>query len=253
MANILITGSTQGVGLNAAKLLLDEGHGVILHARNANRAESFGDLAGGAKGVVIGDLSLMADVRRIVDQAASFSPIDAVIHNAGILGGSCRKETTEGHLQVLAVNALAPYLLSKLLPAARHIFTGSSMHFGHNKILEDLEWRSRRWSGSQAYGESKLSVTTLSAALARLCPNIVYQTVDPGWVPTRMGGASASDPLELAHVTQCWLATSNDAITLQSGQYWHHMKPRAPDAKVRNQEFQNTLLKHLARLSGLVN
>ena len=250
MSRILITGSTQGVGFNAAGQLLDEGHEVILHARNTARAESFGALADRAAGVVTGDLSLMQEVAALADQVNALGPIDAIIHNAGILGGSARKETAEGRLQVLAVNTLAPYLLSQRVAARRLIFTGSSMHYGHDGALNDIEWTTRRWASSQAYGESKMLVGALSKALARRWPEVLCNTVDPGWVPTRMGGASASDPLDLAHRTQVWLATSDDVEAQVSGGYWHHMNTRSPDPKTTAPGFQDALMDRLDALIG---
>lgn len=250
MSRILITGSTQGVGFNAARQLLDEGHEVILHARSTSRADSFGALAGRAAGVVIGELSLMQQVVALADQVNALGPIDAIIHNAGILGGARREETAEGRLQVLAVNTLAPYLLSQRVAARRLIFTGSSMHYGHDGALDDIEWTGRRWASSAAYGESKMLVGALSNALARRWPEVQCNTVDPGWVPTRMGGASASDPLDLAHRTQVWLATSDDAGAQVSGAYWHHMKTREPDRKTTDTGFQDALMAKLDLLIG---
>ncbi|OWU68319.1 SDR family NAD(P)-dependent oxidoreductase [Phaeobacter sp. 22II1-1F12B] len=245
MARIFVTGSTTGVGKNAAAALLGDGHEVILHARNAERAESLGTLAHKAQ-VLTGDLGDLAEVRQLADALNAIGPMDAIIHNAGIIDDQ-RAETPDGLLRVLMVNALAPYVLSLLADRpARLIFTGSSMHRGHDGALDDMEWTRRRWSASSAYGESKLLVTALSAGLARRLDAVCY-TVDPGWVPTRMGGASASDPLEQAHVTQCWLATGAD----EEAGYWHHMRRQRPDPKVEDHEFQDAVLDRFAQMTGV--
>ncbi|MCA0964321.1 SDR family NAD(P)-dependent oxidoreductase [Salipiger bermudensis] len=246
MARILVTGSTTGVGRNAANRLLEEGHEVILHARNAERAEDFGGLAAQAR-VLTGDLGDRAEVRRMAGDLNAIGRVDAIIHNAGTIDDQ-RNETSDGLLRVLMVNALAPYMLSLLADRpARLIFTGSSMHRGHGKVLEDMDWTRRPWSSSSAYGESKLLVTALSAAFARRLDGVICHTVDPGWVPTRMGGASASDPLDQAHVTQCWLATGAD----EAGGYWHHMRRQRPDPKIEDHDFQDAVLTRFAEMTGV--
>jgi len=246
MARIFVTGSTTGVGHNAAKSLLEEGHEVILHARNAERAESLGALADRAQ-VLTGDLGDLTEVRQLAEDLNAIRSMDANLHNAGIIDDE-RAETPDGLLRVLMVNALAPYMLSLLADRpARLIFTGSSMHRGHDGALDDMDWTRRRWSASSAYGESKLLVTALSAGFARRLDAICH-TVDPGWVPTRMGGASASDPLDQAHITQCWLATGAGEET---GGYWHHMRRQRPDPKVEDPSFQDEVLNRFAEMTGV--
>jgi NAD(P)-dependent dehydrogenase (short-subunit alcohol dehydrogenase family) len=250
MARIFVTGSTEGVGRNGAAALLAAGHEVILHARNAARINAFGELANRAR-VVTGDLGSLAETRNLADELNAIGPMDAIIHNAGVIDDR-RAESPEGLLRVLVVNAVAPYVLSLLADRPKRlIFTGSSMHRGHSDVLEDLEWKRRRWSGSSAYGESKLLVTALSAGLARRLPAVLCHTVDPGWVPTRMGGRAASDPLDQAHVTQCWLATSDEAAVRESGAYWFHMRRQSPDPKVSDPDFQDEVIARFAALSGV--
>ena len=95
----------------------------MLHARSAERALDLGDIGARASGVVVGDLAIAADVRSIADQADGFGPFDAVIHNAGIYVDRTRIATADGHARVLAVNVLAPYMLTAWMPG-RH---GSSI------------------------------------------------------------------------------------------------------------------------------
>ncbi|MDK3016690.1 SDR family oxidoreductase [Pseudodonghicola flavimaris] len=250
MARIFVTGSTEGVGRNAAQALRDAGHEVILHARNAARAERFGQLARGAR-VLTGDLGLLSDTRGLAQALNAIGPVDAILHNAGIIDEP-RAETPDGLLRVLMVNAIAPYVLSLQADRPRRlIFTGSSMHRGHAGVLEDMDWRRRAWSASAAYGESKLLVAALSAGLARHLPRTLCHTVDPGWVPTRMGGAAASDPLELAHVTQCWLATAEETELGDNGGYWLHMRRQTPDPKVTDPAFQDAVIARFAEVTGV--
>ncbi|WP_232082418.1 SDR family NAD(P)-dependent oxidoreductase, partial [Arthrobacter sp. SO5] len=233
MARIFITGSAAGLGLGAARALLDDGHDVVLHARTPGRAgalaEVAGEVAAGAAGVVVGDLSSAADTRSVAEQVNSIGRMDAVIHNAGTYLEPTRGTTPEGHARTLAVNTLAPYVLTALLDRPdRLIFLSSGLHRISGGSLEDIDWSERRWNAGQAYAESKLYVTTLALAAARRWPSVLSNAVDPGWVPTRMGGPGAPDDLELGHLTQTWLATSNDPASLTSGGYWHHRKLRAP-------------------------
>jgi NAD(P)-dependent dehydrogenase (short-subunit alcohol dehydrogenase family) len=119
VARIFITGSTDGLGRAAARALIDEGHAVILHARSRERASAFEDLAARSAGVVIGDLGSATETRRLADQVNALGRMDAVIHNAGAYSTSGRSPTPEGHSTILAVNTLAPYMLTALIERPR--------------------------------------------------------------------------------------------------------------------------------------
>jgi NAD(P)-dependent dehydrogenase (short-subunit alcohol dehydrogenase family) len=125
-------------------------------------------------------------------------PVDAVIHNAGTM--------TEP--DVLPVNVVAPYLLTALVPARRHVYLSSAMHAGGSARLDRLDWSGTRRTAS--YSDSKLLVTVLTCAVARLRPELFSNAVNPGWVPTRMGGPGAPDDLRLGHLTQVRLAVADD-------------------------------------------
>jgi NAD(P)-dependent dehydrogenase (short-subunit alcohol dehydrogenase family) len=249
---VLVTGSTTGLGRAAAQALLADGHEVVLHARSAERALALGDLAGRASGVVIGDLAEASVVRGIAEQANALGPFDAVIHNAAIYVDRARVATGEGHARVLAVNVLAPYVLTALIDRPRRlVYLSSGMHRDGDSSLRDIDWLSRRWNGVQAYCDSKLFVTTLAAIVARRWPDVLSNAVDPGWVPTRMGGSGAPDDLVLGHVTQVWLAVSHDREANVSGRYWFHQRPQTPANVVHDAAFQAALLAQLTRLTGV--
>ncbi len=108
MSRVLITGSTDGLGRAAARVLIDEGHQVVLHARSRARAAAVAGLAPRAAGVVIGDLASAAETRLLAEQVNDIGRMDAVIHNAGIYLERSRGTTAEGHATTLAVNTLAP-------------------------------------------------------------------------------------------------------------------------------------------------
>ena len=251
MARIFITGSTDGLGRAAARTLLNEGHEVVLHARSRERASALSDLAARAAGVVIGDLSSAVETRALADQVNDLGRMDAVIHNAGIYLEPSRGTTPESHARTLAVNVLAPYMLTALIERpGRLIYLSSGMHRGGSGSLRDIDWTERRWNASQAYSESKLHVAALALAVARHWPDVMSNAVDPGWVPTRMGGAGAPDDLEMGHLTQTWLAVSNDPAAAVSGGYWHHRKQQMPAADALDPGFQDQLTDRLAELTG---
>jgi len=252
MRRIFITGSTDGLGRGAALALINEGHQVVLHARSKQRASALSDLAPRAAGVVIGDLANGAETRALAEQVNKIGRMDAVIHNAGIYREPGRGKTPEGHAKVFAVNTLAPYMLTALIERPdRLIYLSSSMHYGGEASVHDIDWLERRWDTNQAYSDSKLQITALAFALARRWPKVLSSAVDPGWVPTKMGGPGAPDDLEEGHLTQTWLAVSDDPAAKVSGAYWHHRKQRKAAAGALDQRFQVQLIAKLAEITGL--
>ena len=251
MARILVTGSAQGLGRAAAETLLGGVHQVVVHARDSVRARTLTDLVDRGAELVVADLADATQTRQLADQVNRIGRMDSVIHNAGVYGDRDRHPNSDGHPRVLAVNTLAPYLLTSLIERPnRLIYLTSNMHVSGDDSLHDLEWASRRWNSTQAYCDSKLFVTALALAIARRWPGTISHAVDPGWVPTRMGGPSAPDDLELGHLTQTWLAVGNDPAATRSGQVWHHRRPAPVAAAAREHNFQDRLLARLAELTG---
>jgi NAD(P)-dependent dehydrogenase (short-subunit alcohol dehydrogenase family) len=247
----LVTGSTQGLGRATAEDLLRRGHQVVVHARNQDRASSVAALAARGASVVFGDLSSQQQTRALAVQVNQLGRMDAIVHNAGVYADEQPFQTAESLPRVLAVNVFAPYLLTALIDRPdRLIYVTSGMHTGGDPTLNDLGWRARRWNGVQAYRDSKLLVTTLAFAIAGRWPRVRSNAVDPGWVPTRMGGPHAPDDLELGYRTQVWLATSDDPAATASGSYWHHAQQRTAPAAATDPDFQDTLVDTLAKLTG---
>ena len=252
MSRIFITGSTDGLGRAAAEVLMGDGHEVVLHARSRERASALSDIAPGAAGVVIGDLSSAVQTRELADQVNDIGRMDAVIHNAGVFLEPSRATTAEGHAKTLAVNTLAPYLLTALIDRPdRLIYLSSGLHRAGAGSLGDIDWTGRRWDAAQAYSDSKLHVTALALTVARAWPGVLSNAVDPGWVPTKMGGPGATGDLEQGYRTQAWLAVSNDAAAIVSGGYWYHRQRQAPAPEAGDPAFQDQLMDRLATLTGV--
>jgi NAD(P)-dependent dehydrogenase (short-subunit alcohol dehydrogenase family) len=238
MARVLITGSADGLGRLAAQALLDDGHHVVVHTRNRARVTAVHDLVERGAAVVVADLADLEQTRQLARDVNRLGRMDAVIHNAGVYTG----------MQVLPVNIVSPYLLTAHIERPRRlVYLSSSEHRSGRANLTGIDW-SGEHSGS--YPDSKLFVTTLAAAVARLWPDVFSNAVDPGWVPTRMGGPGAPDDLELGHRTQEWLATSEEADARSSGGYWHHQRRVEPHPAVQDRAFQDQLVEELARFTG---
>jgi NAD(P)-dependent dehydrogenase (short-subunit alcohol dehydrogenase family) len=164
---IFITGSTDGLGRGAAGVLMGEGHDVVLHARTLERAAALSELAPAASGVVIGDLASAAETRALANQVNDIGRMDTVIHNAGVFLEPSRAATAEGHAKTIAVNTLAPYLLTALIDRPdRLIYLSSGLHHAGAGSLRDIDWTARQWNATQAYAESKLQVTAFALTLA---------------------------------------------------------------------------------------
>jgi NAD(P)-dependent dehydrogenase (short-subunit alcohol dehydrogenase family) len=236
---IFITGSSDGLGYATAKAFLDEGHDVIVHVRSKGRLPAVDELVERGAVPTIGDLSDLSQTRDLASQVNAIGRCDAVVHNAGVISGS----------ELMVVNLIAPYLLTALIERPeRLIYMSSSMHMQGQVKINQTNGTGFPYAGS--YSDSKVYVTTLALAVARLWPSTFSNAVDPGWVPTKMGGAGAPDDLLLGHQTQEWLAISNDSEALTSGGYWHHRQRQQPHAMTSDVDFQNQLLEALARFTG---
>jgi NAD(P)-dependent dehydrogenase (short-subunit alcohol dehydrogenase family) len=133
----------------------------------------------------------------------------------------------------------------------RLVYLSSGMHYGAESHLDDMLWEKRRWNGSQAYAETKFQDVLLAFAVARLFPEVKSNSLEPGWVPTKMGGSGAPDDIDKAHRTQVWLATSDQPGAAVSGKYFFHQKLRDPDPATKDVERQDLLLDLCRNVSGV--
>lgn len=236
MARILITGSTDGLGYTAAENLLAQGHDVTVHARNQQRLETLQGLQDRGATALIGDLAEQDQIHDVADQANQQGSYDAVIHNAGVISGQ----------QLLPVNVVAPYLLTVTMQTpTRLLYLSSGLHRGGTATLQGLDWNGSQETAS--YSDTKLLVTALAFAIARYWPEVESHVVDPGWVPTKMGGPSATDSFRDGTQTQEWLAVGQPQ---ESGSYWLRKQLAEPLAVTRDEQFQDQLLATLAEVTG---
>src|SRR5436190_16329929 len=213
MARIFITGSADGLGQLTANALVAQRHEVVLHARNENRGQEALDKVAGAETVLTADLGDILEIKQLAAKVNALGNFDAVIHNAGVYQASGE--------EIFTVNTLAPYILTCLIDRPRRlIYLSSGMHLGGRAKLENLDTSVSRVT----YSDSKLHVLMLCMAVARKWPEVYANAVDPGWVPTKMGGPGAPDDLTKGYETQVWLAVSNDEKAKVSGRFFYHQK-----------------------------
>lgn len=240
MARVFITGSSAGIGQLAAALLIHQGHQVVLHARNGKRALAAREGVPRAEDVLTGDLASIEATKQLAAEVNALGRFDAVIHNAGVYRASGD--------ELLAVNTLAPYILTCLIQKPnRLIYISSDMHLQGHPSLEPIT----SGKGNISYSDSKLHVVLLTKAVARTWPEVYANTVDPGWVPTKMGGRAATDDLEKGFETQAWLAVSNDEKAKVSGRYFFHKREAGYHPATDNTELQEEFLAVCEQITGV--
>jgi len=254
MARVFITGSSDGLGLMAAKLLIEQGHYIVLHGRNDERCRDARAAAPGAKDAVVGDFSTIAGAKSVADGVNKLGRFNAVIHNAAIGYREPRRvETEAGVPNIFAINVLAPYVLTVLIERPdRLIYLSSGMHHSVHPPIDDLLWTKRSWNGASAYAESKLCNVLLAFAVARRWKGVKSNALEPGWVATKMGGPSAPDDLQQGCITQAWLATSEDTLARSTSGYFYHQRPRASNPVASDVRTQEELLAECHRISGVL-
>ncbi|MCW2777700.1 MAG: short-chain dehydrogenase/reductase [Frankiales bacterium] len=246
MTTICLTGSTDGIGLSAARLLAADGHRVVVHARSEERGRPVADALGAD--LVTGDLSVLAEVRDLAEQLRALGGVDVLAHNAGVwVRGDTPRVTADGFETTFAVNALAPHLLTSLLgPDLRErlLFLGSGMAAsGRPKPTALGGARDPR----QAYADSKAVDVALALAWARKRPDLVVAAVDPGWVKTKLASGGAPGEVEQGGDGLAFCCTAD----LGGTPYWKDREPTTVPGRLRDEGLQDSLVRELDRLAGL--
>ena len=240
MAKIFITGSADGLGQLSASLLIGQGHRVVLHARNEDRAKDAYKKTPGAEAVLIGDLSSAVETKMLAEKVNELGKFDAIIHNAGVYQASGQ--------MIFAVNTLAPFILTSLIQKPdRLIYMSSGLHLGGRPQLELFKNQADRIT----YSDTKLHDVMLAFAVARHWKQVFSNAVDPGWVPTKMGGKNATDNLQAGYETQSWLAVSSDSEAVVSGKYFYHQKEKRNNPQADDITLQEKFIDHLEEITGI--
>ena len=245
MSRIFISGSSDGLGSLAAKALVKNNHQVYLHARNAQRAKDAEKACPGAAGVLIADLSSTEQTKQLANELNEKGPWDSIIMNAGVMRVSSTQQGPEGHATLFATNVLAPYMLTCLVqPPPKHlVFLSSQLHQSGDSSLRNLT--------SCGYSDSKLYNTMLAFFFARKWPNVQVNSLDPGWVATKMGGAGASGSAEAATQSYVMLAEGSGPAKGKSGRHWYHNGEKNFQEAAADESLQENLVQELEKISGI--
>lgn len=249
MARILITGSSDGIGLLTAKRLIAQGHQVILHARNDQRAADAQAACPGALACLTGDLSSPDETRRlaraVVNQQADggAQPLDCVVHNAALGPGGPAPS-------LFQVNTAAPYVLTCLMDRpARLVYVSSGMHRSGRPRLGEAGGGGLEGSG---YSDSKLHVIMMAKAFARRwAGRVESNALDPGWVPTKMGGSGAPGDVQASVDCVVMLALGEGEAKGRAGEYFQNSRVVAPASIADDVGLQERLLQKLAEKTGV--
>lgn len=240
MARIFITGSADGLGQLVANALIQQGHKVVLHARNAERGRDAIKKNPEAESVLVADLSSIGETKKLANEVNGLGTFDTVIHNAGVWQASAK--------EIFAVNTIAPYVLTCLIQKPKRlIYLSSGMHAGGRSKLDAFKTNISRIT----YSDSKLHVLMLCKAVARKWPDVYSNAINPGWVPTKMGGRGAPDDLQKGYETQVWLAASNDEKAKVSGHYFFHQKERHHNPEADDVQLQDRFLRLCEEITGV--
>ena len=220
--------------------MIAKGHKVVLHARNNKRGQDALDKVPGAETVITADLSSVDETKQLAAKVNALGKFDAVIHNAGVYQAASE--------EILAVNTVAPYILTCMVERPKRlIYLSSGMHLDGRSKLESFKTHVSRIT----YSDSKLHVLMLCMAVARNWPEVYANAVDPGWVPTKMGGKNAPDDLQEGFETQVWLAVSNEGPAKLSGRYFHHHEESRHNPEADDVELQERFLNVCKQITGV--
>lgn len=279
---ILITGASSGIGRTTAIELVKKGHKVIIHGRNVERTRAvYNELVSITDksniDMFTADLSLKSEVKKLADAIKhKYQKLDVLINNAGGQFGKYRSVTSEGHEQTMAINLIAPFLLTyelldilKESDEARVVTVSSASYSMSGKsLLNDIELENN-YSMSRAYAFSKRYVIWIMKHFAKLMnqqsmSHITFNITEPGSSPTRLSRESAKDtfikylgPLwkpmmwstEKAAATSIYLATSPDVKGV-TGKFFGNLKEKRIKPKYYSLEGENLIWDYCMKVTS---
>lgn len=254
MARIFITGSSDGIGREAAKVIADQGHTVYLHARNGDRAKQAHDSVPSAQGVIIGDLGSIEGTKKLADEANKQGPFDAIIHNAGLGPSNSDTKTPDGFASTFAVNTLSPYVLTALMSKPKRLlYLSSGLHNGGSDNFDDITWTQRKWDSMQAYSESKMHDIMLANAVARYWPDVQSCSLDPGWIKTKMGGGGAPGVVgtPAKAIADFAIGEGKSPAGQKTGVYFTPQGAQRPKKAAESEKKQEELMQTCEKLTGV--
>ncbi|MEL7832583.1 SDR family oxidoreductase [Fodinibius sp. Rm-B-1B1-1] len=274
----VVTGANSGIGKETVRSFAADGAYIIMVCRNEKRAQQarqdiIEDTGNTGIEIVLADLAIQHDVRLAAQQITNqFDQINILVNNAGLIADK-REETVDGIEKTLAVNHLAPFLLTNLLwdhlqkaNETRVINVSSEVHRIGAKCFDinDLQL-TENYSPMNAYGVSKLCNIMFTHELAKRSKDntIAAYSLHPGVVRTQLaeeagwamklfywiGKPFMRSPKSGAETT-IYLATSND-LSSKNGKYFKNKKVTKPSAIAYDNEITAQLWDRSEKLTGL--
>jgi len=273
----LVTGATSGIGLETAVGLAERGATVIVHGRDPERgheavAEVMHRARRGDVGLLVADLSSQAEVRRLAkDVRAEYGRLDVLVNNAGVITPK-RRKTVDGLETQLAVNHLAPFLLTNLLldvlkasGRARVVNVSSQVERLGVVDFDDLGREKRPYDRLDAYNQSKLANILFTTELARRLAGtgVTANCLHPGVIGTKLLVAFEGRPSLLRFMTtrgrptpkegaatSLFVATS-PALEGVTGRYFRESAESRPSPRALDEVTARRLWEVSERLTGL--
>ena len=274
---VIITGSTDGIGLITARKIAESGAEIGLVARNAEKGAAVVERLKEETGnqaihFFQADLSKFSDVRTVADEiSAAFPVLDVLVNNAGAMFTS-REISVDGYEMTFALNHLSVFLLTNLLlknlseaEAARVVTVASVAHRGSDLDFDDLDGQKGRFSGWRSYQRSKLANILFTRELAKRLEGTggTANCVHPGFVASKFGennGMAMRMFFKLGKVfaispekgaeTSVYLSLS-DEVAGKSGGYYTAKKLVSASRQARNDETALKLWERSAEITGV--
>jgi len=274
----VVTGANSGIGKETVREFARQGAYVIMVCRNEQRAkdakqEIIIDTGHTGIEIMLADLAIQHEVRELAEQITSeYDDIDLLVNNAGIIPGD-REETIDGIEKTLAINHLAPFLLTNLLmdhlkkgSEARVVNVSSEVHrVGAQSFDLDNVQLQKDYTPMKAYGISKLCNVMFTHELAMRCKDtsITTNSLHPGVVRTQLA-EEASWLMKLFYLvgkpfmrspksgaqTTIYLSTSEEVRSV-SGKYFRNKKQKSPASIAYDDSITQALWEKSEKLTGL--